>query len=79
MNNPTESANHNTNHPLDKTVRFAPTSRVLTFKAIGTEDATKSYNPDDYERFLIERHRDKVTHMLRAGCSYVELWGTTLH
>jgi hypothetical protein len=61
MNNRTESANHNTNRPLDKTVRFAPTSHVLTFKAIGTEDATKSYNPDDYERFLIEHHCDIVT------------------
>jgi hypothetical protein len=61
MNNPSESPNHNTNRPHDKTVRFAPTSHMLTFKAIGTENTTKSYNQDDYERFLFERHRDIVT------------------
>jgi hypothetical protein len=61
MNNPPGSPNRNTNRLLDKTVRFAPTSHARTFKAIGTEDATKSYTQDDYERFLIDRHRDIFT------------------
>jgi hypothetical protein len=61
MNNPPGSPNRNTNRLLDKTVRFAPTSHVRTFKAIGTEDATKSHKQDDYGRFLIERHRDIFT------------------
>jgi hypothetical protein len=44
---------------------------MRTFKAIGTEDATKSYNQDDYEHFLIERHRDIICSELvaRTGSS----------
>lgn len=57
----TQKPHRNTNRLLDKTVRFAPTSHARTFKAIGTEDATKSYTQDDYERFLIDRHRDIFT------------------